>query len=146
MNDPDNFDMDLEQDYAEGWRPKDGDVIIGTVESLSRAWSDESESFYPIVTIVKDDGERVAVHGFHLALRNQLRELKPKQGETIGIKMIGKVPLKNNPSRSIVKYNVKIKGRSADIWDSIPDDSKVVKSTAVATDEAADEKDEDIPF
>jgi hypothetical protein len=145
MTDPE-MDLDIDQDYAEGWRPKDGDTIIGKVESLSRAWSDESESFYPIITIVKDDGERVAVHAFHMALKNQLKELKPKQGETIGIKMVGKVPLKNNPSRSIVKYNVKIKGRTADVWDGIPDDARGAKATAPADSGTSDDADEDIPF
>lgn len=44
---------------------------------------------YPIVTIRQDDGEEVAVHGFHTVLKRELAKLAPKVGDQIGVKYVG---------------------------------------------------------
>lgn len=139
---PKNTDtMDLE--YAEGWRPNEGDTIIGEVVEIGKGWSDQSDSHYPIITIKpQDGGDPVAVHCFHTTLYGRLLDLRPKVGERIGIKYQGKDKTKDG-KREVAKYVVKM-DRGADanaIWDSLdsPNAPKGGDSATPATDD-------DIPF
>jgi len=104
--------MDL--NYAEGWRPEEGDTLLGRVTDLSMGASTYGR--YPIVTVAPEDGgDAVAVHAFHTGLKNRLAELRPKVGERIGIKYLGKRPLKSNPANTVAVYIVKM-DRGADVW------------------------------
>ncbi len=131
---------------AQGWRPEPGQVIVGEVTDVSRAWSDYRNGYYPIVTIQPEgDGnpEPVAVHAFHDVLLRRMVELRPKVGERIGIKFDGQRETKDG-KRSVSIYTVKIDGRGAAnpeaIWDSIEDPSR-------ATDQPQQpQQDDDIPF
>src|SRR6266487_2231880 len=122
LDNPDGMNLDT----AEGWRPEVGDVIIGVVTDIARGFSDYRESYYPIVTIQPDEGSPVAVHCFHTVLLNRMVELKPKIGETIGIKFVKgseKSTDKGKRGNTASIYNVRVKGRSdSDIWNSMPQD------------------------
>jgi hypothetical protein len=132
----------LGQDFAPGWRPQEGDKIIGQVIDLAQGWSDESESYYPIVTVHNEEtDEDVAIHCFHFVLQKKMKELKPKVGERIGIIYKGKVPTKDG-KRTVAVYNVKIDGRTVDIWsDPIPEPVQNVQETLDTP-----EDDGDLPF
>jgi hypothetical protein len=126
----------VEFEYAGGWVPEMGDVLIGKVTSLDIGWSKyppPSGSNYPIVTVRVEEGSterdgdiegngevkvgtEVAVHCFHAALRNKLMSLQPRAGERIGMQYQGKRPSKSDPSNEVAVYSVRIQGRSADIW------------------------------
>jgi hypothetical protein len=67
--------------FAQAWKPEVGDKLIGEITDL-----DERENeygVYPIVTIVTDEGEELAVHGFHTVLRNELAKRRPRVGDRI---------------------------------------------------------------
>jgi hypothetical protein len=145
-------DMDMDVAYAEGWRPEPGDVVIGVITDLSNGWSDQTQTNYPIVTLHDEKTDKdVAVHAFHQVLRSKLNELRPKVGETIGIKFVEKRPTKDG-KREVSIYNVKVKGRSANIWDTPvmappPVPSVVTQSIdAVAPEDEGTGADDDIPF
>lgn len=108
----------LADEYADGWKPEEGDKIIGTVTDLALGWSDYKNANYPIVTIQPDDSELppVAIHCFHTALERQMQLLRPTKGERIGIVYKGKRPTKNNPNNEVAVYIVRVEGRTADIW------------------------------
>lgn len=131
-------------DNAEGWRPEVGEVIVGTVTDIARAFSEFKEGYYPIVTIEKEDGEQVAIHCFHTVLYNRVVELQPKVGEIIGIKYVSATEKDGKKNKAAV-YNVRVKGRSADIWASMPVDARLVpkpQDAAAVTENTED----DIPF
>lgn len=131
--------MDLS--YAEGWRPEPGSVLIGTVTDVGKGWSDQGNQFYPIVTIQPEaeGSEPVAVHCFHTTLFGRMTDLRPGIGERIGIKYLGKEPLKSNPDREVAKYVVKMDRAPADLWDSLGDKDSPKESEPTGTDD-------DIPF
>lgn len=150
-------DMNLEN--AEGWRPEVGETLVGTVTDITRAWSDYKDGWYPIVTIESDkrsskveDGTEVAVHCFHTVLFNRMVELMPKIGETIGIKYVAateKDDKKKGQNKPAI-YNVRIEGRSADVWGSMSADPRFTSTPTVTQESAAVEavtqSDDDIPF
>lgn len=103
--------MDLDTQFAAGWRPIEGSVIIGVVTEVNKGWDNYRESFYPIVTVKQDNDEETAIHCFHAVLKNRILELQPNIGEKIGVKCLGKKPNKNNPRNSTMIYTVKVEGR-----------------------------------
>lgn len=154
-------------DTAEGWRPEAGDFLVGEVTDISRALNWNSDGYYPIVTIKVEKGTSggndvsdtlVAVHCFHAILANRMVELRPKVGETIGVKFVrgSEKPKKKGEKHTPAVYNVRIKGRSADsIWDSMPSNlplkSDIPESDVNSNAEdfiagAVTQEDDDIPF
>lgn len=143
----------MELSYAEGWRPEEGDTIIGTVTDIGIG-SSAYGGTYPIVTVeVQDTGKEVAVHCFHAALRSRMLELRPEVGERIGVKYVGQEPHKTQPGKTVAKYIVKIDGRgAANVWGNLaadtprsdvpepaPEEFTPARTTTVADDD-------DIPF
>ncbi len=139
-----NDSLDMDEQYADGWRPEPGAVLVGTVTDLGKGWSDYSGGRnYPIVTVEKDDGEKVAIHCFHTVLEKKMKELRPTVGEVIGVKFIGKQPTKDG-TNEFANYNVKVKGRSVDIWGDTP--APVDLSEAVPAATTSDTGEDEIPF
>lgn len=137
----------LDQELPAGWKPNEGDKLIGKVIGLSKGWSDYQEQYYPIIMIHDDETNTdVSVHAFHSALANRLMALKPEVGETIGIKMGPKVPLKRNPAQSVQTYTVKVKGRSEKIWEDMKDPRAAAATAATQAPVGAAQSDDDIPF
>jgi hypothetical protein len=77
------------ESFAEAWRPEPGDALIGEVVDLDERDSEYGDVPYPIVTVLTDDGNEVAFHGFHTIARRELAKKQPQVGERIGIKYIG---------------------------------------------------------
>lgn len=135
----------LDAGYAEGWRPDEGAVLIGRVSDVGMGFSTFTNGNYPIVTVEPEGGgEPVAVHGFHAGLFSQLTQLRPVVGERIGFKYVGKRPHKTDKSKSVAVYNVRIEGRSADVWGQLAPPAPSGFAPAQPAPEAA--PDDDIPF
>lgn len=133
-------------DIPDGWRPEEGDIVLGKVLNLQTAWSDEKEDYYPIIIIDDEVKGPVSVHAFHAALLDRLSKLKPEVGERIGIKMGPKVPLKSNPNRSVQTYTVRVEGRSEQIWDKFPERRRGAAAPVQEELPDAETSDDDIPF
>lgn len=71
-----------------GWRPTAGDKIEGTVVDI--ATGDGGYGPYPIVTLEVEGGSEVSVHAFHHVLRTELARRRPRVGNELAIKYIGK--------------------------------------------------------
>jgi hypothetical protein len=143
----DEFTQSLDQDLAPGWKPVEGDVVVGKVTALTRGWSDYTQSYYPILTIHDEaSNEDVSVHAFHTALRSRLEALRPSIGDRVGIKMGPKLPLKNRPSQTVQTYTVKVEGKTEDVWGNL--DKPKTTASRVQQDAPASEvqDDSDIPF
>lgn len=140
----------LSDAIPDGWRPEEGDLVIGRILALQAGWSEQQNRAYPIL-IVHDEvtDKDISVHGFHFVLMDRLTRLQPQVGERVGIRMGPKVPLKGDSTRSVQTYTVKVEGRSENIWSQIknprvqPQQTQLPVPTDVAATEAVDE---DIPF
>jgi hypothetical protein len=123
-------------------------LIVGRVVSSTMGWSDESESFYPII-VIKDEhtSKPVSVHAFHAALQTRLAALEPKAGERIAIKMGPKIPLKNNPSRSVQTYVVRVEGRDEQVdWSQFKRERQPAPPSDQLELTQSGHDDDDIPF
>lgn len=148
---------------APGWKPEEGDLLIGRVVDLSTGWSDYKNAYYPIVTIQPEldvcdpnpphtdaePGSPIAVHGFQFVLEDKFTALRPAQGERIAIKMGPQIPTKDG-KRSVQTYTVKM-DRTEDIWDKVKSPRAAAEQAPTrsgqqsipVTDVASDD---DIPF
>lgn len=139
-------EQDLDQAYAEGWRPEEGSVIVGTVTDLGRGWSDYKNDYYPIVTVMDDKTQtEVAIHCFQTVLERKMKELKPKVGEKIGVKFLGKHPTKNGKNE-VANYTVKVEGRTVDPWEDFAPSPSSVQRQAEPVPGSPVGDDDDIPF
>jgi hypothetical protein len=86
---PSSIEDRLDASFAPAWRPDVDDRLIGEVVALSER--DGGYGSYPILTIRRDSGEELAVHAMHQVLSSQLAELRPKVGDRIAIKYLGKI-------------------------------------------------------
>jgi hypothetical protein len=84
---------------AEGWKPSPGDKLIGTVVEVDERTSHYGA--YPLVVVETDDGDEVAVHGFHTVLKNELARKRPAPGDLLGIVYQGR-----DTERNYEKYRV----------------------------------------
>ncbi len=75
--------------FPEGWKPKVGDSLIGTVAEVSTRDSDYGGE-YPVVVIETEDGREIAIHAFHTVLKNELARLRPREGDKLGVKCHGR--------------------------------------------------------
>lgn len=95
---------------ARGWKPTDGQTLIGTVAHIDRRSSDYGD--YPAITLAADTddpeaSEYIAVHAFHSTLKSALFDLKPKVGDRLAITYHGQVEGKRkDPKTGLpVKYH-----------------------------------------
>src|SRR5215469_1815617 len=143
---------EIDEGFAEGWRPEVGDMIVGVVTDIS-SYEGKFQDIVPVITIERDDGTKVAVHCYHTVLKNRILELKPNIGETIGIKKTEIKELEEG-KRSIHIYNVKVKGRGiADPYANMGTSTRPgfreqapPQSKTPLVDSAEAEEDDDIPF
>lgn len=136
--------MNLADDFAEGWRPEEGDKIVGKVVDLGRGWSDYKDGFYPIVTVHDEEQDKdIAIHCFQTVLERKMREFKPKVGERIGIEFQGKRPTKNGKNQVAV-YIVKVQGRTVDPWDEAGQGRQATPTDEVVTEQP--KTDDDLLF
>lgn len=74
--------------HAEAWQPDPGDKLIGEVIDVDTR---ETEyGVYPIVTVRTDEGDELAIHGYHTVLKREFSKARPGVGERIGVKYLGK--------------------------------------------------------
>jgi len=145
----------LDNGFAEAWRPKAGDRLIGKIVGLDTRLSTYSEEPYPIVTVEAEDGsteagqpipagEERAWHCFDTVPRNELRKARPQPGERVGAAFHGKHAERGyNLWRIVVDRPFE----AAFDWDSVPADesSSTAEAASTPTDEPA-EDDGSIPF
>jgi hypothetical protein len=81
---------DFDGEWPPCWRPKEGETLVGRILRYS-----QGQTMYgPCHTVIlhKDDGSRVSVWLSSTVLLSQFREQKPKVGERVGIRYLGKHP------------------------------------------------------
>lgn len=125
-------------DYAEGWKPRPGETLIGVVtEATVRQGNYEP---YPLITVRQDNGESRAFHAFHTVAANQIAELNVQPGDRVGIKYMGKLTTKDGRG-SYEGYRIrKSGGASAGV-----DWSKAGVTTDAAEDPSAETLDSSAP-
>lgn len=92
----------LDREYAPGWRPAEGEVVRGVVVDLDLTQRDATYGGgeYPVVTIRLADAfsattkhgtvtDEVGLHCLHSQLAGKLAAIRPKVGDSIGVKFVG---------------------------------------------------------
>jgi hypothetical protein len=81
----------LNVEPAEAWRPSPGGVLIGSL--LEVRWlSGYDERPYPLLIVRREpDGRAIGLHAFHQVLRDELRAQRPRLGERLGVRYLGRV-------------------------------------------------------
>lgn len=106
--------------YAAGWKPEEGAVLVGEITAVDSGWSDWRNANYPIITVAPEGGgDEVAVHCFHAALFNRVMSLQPRVGERIGFQYQGKRPSKNNPRNTVAVYAVRLDRKNDNPYERI---------------------------
>jgi hypothetical protein len=74
--------------WPEAWRPDPGDILIGKID----AYDVGHTAYGPVRTVLltQDTGERVSLWLSSAVLLNLFEQHKPKPGERIGLKYLGK--------------------------------------------------------
>lgn len=76
-----------EEFESNSWRPDKGEEIKGTLVGVEAR--DSGYGPYPML-LLDVDGAEVAVHAFHTVLRTELAKRRPKPGDELTIKYLGK--------------------------------------------------------
>ena len=96
---------------ARGWRPADGETIVGTVAHIGARESEYGK--YPVVTLAADTDDPdtvkyVAVNAFHTLLKSALYEIKPQVGDRLAVTYHGTITPEKpgaNPYHSYTTIN-----------------------------------------
>ena len=94
---------------ARGWRPADGETVVGTVAHIGARESEYGK--YPVVTLAADTGDPetvnyVAVNAFHSILKAGLFQLKPKVGDRLAVTYHGKIQPEKPGANAYHSYTV----------------------------------------
>lgn len=98
-----NLEAELNEwdgEWPAGWRPRDGETLIGTI----RRYSTGQSAYGPVRTAIveRGDGSRVSVWLSSTVLLALFQQEKPKVGERVGIKCLGKHPEKGYRRWSLI--------------------------------------------
>ena len=138
----------LDEDYPPAWIPeKPGDFIEGEFVRMSMGPKGVGKSGQPtpIATILTDDGPR-SVWCWHKALREQLKEAQPRQGEKILVLYLGKKEKKSEPGKEYDNYRTVIDRPEPEFdWSKVEPDESIGDSEALTLPPAVARTDEDTP-
>lgn len=87
-----NKELNDWEDWPAAWKPQAGGVLVGTVESYDTGFTPYGA--VRTVIVMQGDGERVSLWLSSTVLLDLFRRHKPKPGERIGLKYLGKDPKK----------------------------------------------------
>lgn len=96
------------EDFPPAWKPAPGEILVGTVEAYD-TWEGK---YGPVkVVVLRDDaeGNLVSVYLGATVLYEEFRKLRPRPGETVGIRYLGK-----DEDRGYHKYKVMVE-RETDV-------------------------------
>ena len=79
--------------FPPAWRPKAGEVLVGEIENYDAGFTPYGE-VRTVIVKREDTGERVSVWLSSTVLLGLFNRHKPKRGERIGLKYLGKDPHK----------------------------------------------------
>lgn len=79
--------------WPDAWKPQAGDVLVGTVETYDTGFTPYGA--VRTVIVMQENGERVSLWLSSTVLLDLFNRLKPKHGERIGLKYLGKDPKKH---------------------------------------------------
>lgn len=102
---PDAGSPSGEQQYAEAWRPVEGQGVEGVVMSVDSRVTEMSPDGYPIVTLMQPSGQPVAVHGIHSVLRDEMLKANLRVGDQFAVIFDGQ--RQGASGRSFYKYRTR---------------------------------------
>ena len=116
-----NFADTIDQEFPAAWRPDqkdsgDPNPIIGEFVEMQTANTDYGATYVMVLRL--EDGSEKAVWLLHTVLKNELARVKPKPGETVGIKYLGKQKTaEGSKFDSYIGYRVKVDRPQGEAFD-----------------------------
>ncbi|MBT9167445.1 MAG: hypothetical protein DDT19_00783 [Syntrophomonadaceae bacterium] len=120
-----NLRSELEEfngEYAPSWKLEEGAIVVGRIKSYSQALTNYGEAW--VCTIEEETQGPLSIWLTSTVLIDQFKRLKPKVGERVGIKCLGKHP-ERKYWRFIVRVDRPEQGpdfESIQGWDRPPQD------------------------
>lgn len=138
----------LDQEQPEAWRPETpGDQISGVVLGYSQGMTSYGEKW--ICNLERNDGTLIAVWLLGGVLQSQFAKMKPRIGETIGVRYLGTVPSKVKGHKPYHDFKVVVVGRSGqdapDFFAETPSDEEAEETPFVETEPSAPVADDTPP-
>jgi hypothetical protein len=83
--------QDATGEFAEPWKPNEGDILIGVVRRYERSTTRYSKGQPVDICILEDEatGKEVGVWLMETVLRKRFHDLRPRIGERVGVKFAG---------------------------------------------------------
>lgn len=107
----------LAAEHPDAWIPVSaGEILEGEVTDFNIAYSDVSQSMYPILTVVTDNGLEVKVHAFHTALHNEIYTKQPIPGERVTVVYHGQGEAKVKGQSPPEIYRLRVHNRSPEAY------------------------------
>lgn len=131
--------------FAEAWKPKPGDKLLGVIVDLDERTSSYDDDPYPIVTVQTDDGQELAWHAFHTVARNELAKQKPVVGDRIGIAYHGKPEGKSYESYRVIVERTDGSPKTLD-WSRHEATDEELDDTSADDETPKGATDDDVPF
>jgi hypothetical protein len=79
----------LDEPEPEAWQPKVDPVLTGVIESITVRPGKDGKPPYPAIVVVDALGTRRVWLAWHSVAKSRLAELRPRVGESIGVKYLG---------------------------------------------------------
>jgi len=142
-----SFTDKLDQEFAPAWRPdQDGakNPIVGTFLRMEQATTSYGACWLMILDV---DGDEIAVWLLHTVLKNELARAKPKPGEKVAIKYLGKKTSEGGTKYAAYRVAVDRPVEEAFNWNQVgAEDLLEEGSEPVAAAAAAGPTEDDIPY
>jgi len=78
---------EYDDEPAESWRPKPGDVLVGELVEIETR-STEYDDTVPVLTLRDDNGRLHAFWAFHTVARGELAKVRPAIGDWLAIRRL----------------------------------------------------------
>ena len=118
----DDFDINkaLDADYPESYRfEEEGQKLVGIFRRVDTGQTEYGETR---ILVLEVEGKEVGVWLFHEALTSQLKKAKPKVGQQVGLKYLGKKQGKGRYSYHNYRVVTEPQEGASFDWDALGDD------------------------
>jgi hypothetical protein len=134
-----NLQKELEtwDGYPEAWRPKPGEILVGFIESYDVGHTSYGE-VRTVIVAEEETGRKLTLWLTSTVLLNLFQRHKPKPGERIGLKYLGK-----DPEKGYHRYHLVVDRPAME--ELTPLGGEEVEDEDPKGEDPADE-DDDIPF
>jgi hypothetical protein len=115
-SEPDDLAKRLEEDFPAALRLEEGQGFLGTYVRLEKGYTSYGEAW--IMVLADENGELHGLWLLHAALVSKLKKVRPKPGDRIGVKYLGK--RRGGSGNEYADYRVVSSAEQGFTWNDVP--------------------------